>query len=132
MLTRAEAIAACNALPDVFEDYPFHDPNWTVMRHRSNKKTFALIFKRQGRIWINLKAQPEWVRFWQGTYAAAVPAYHMNKEHWFSVILDGTIPDGELARLIAESHALTAPAVRPAESAPGQRSGTPGTKFTKP
>ena len=68
MLTRAEAIAACNALPDVFEDYPFHDPNWTVMRHRSNKKTFALIFEHQGHIWVNLKAQPEWVRFWQVSF----------------------------------------------------------------
>ena len=117
MLTRAEAVAACSALPDVFEDYPFHDPNWTVMRHRSNKKTFALIFEREGRIWINLKAQPEWVRFWQGTYTAVVPAYHMNKEHWFSVILDGTIP---------ESHALTA-------SVPKRRKNTASDtgKFTK-
>lgn len=123
MLTRAEAIAACAALPDVFEDYPFHDPNWTVMRHKSNQKAFALIFERQGRIWVNLKALPEWVHFWQETYTAAVPAYHMNKEHWFSVILDGTIPDGELSRLIAESHALTAPAARTGKRKPG-RGGT--------
>ena len=113
MLTRAEAIAACNALPDVFEDYPFHDPNWTVMRHRSNKKTFALIFERQGHIWVNLKAQPEWVRFWQGTYAAAVPAYHMNKDKWISILLDGPEPDDEIKMLLDISFEMTRPKRRP-------------------
>ena len=33
------------------------------MRHRANQKTFALIFERQGHIWINVKAEPQWVDF---------------------------------------------------------------------
>ena len=55
MLTRKEAIAACMTLPDAYEDYPFDD-TWTVMRHQTNKKMFAAIYEREGRIWINVKA----------------------------------------------------------------------------
>ena len=35
MVTRAEVIALCLRLPDSYEDYPFDDPNWTVMRHKT-------------------------------------------------------------------------------------------------
>ncbi len=44
MQTRAEAIACCLQLPDVYEDYPFADKNWTVMRHGQNKKAYAWTF----------------------------------------------------------------------------------------
>ena len=37
MVTRAEVIALCLRLPDSYEDYPFDDPNWTVMRHKTNQ-----------------------------------------------------------------------------------------------
>lgn len=109
MTTRDEAIAACGAFAGVYEDYPFHDPAWTVMRHQSNRKIFAMIFERQGHIWINVKAEPQWADFWRGAFEAVVPAYHMNKQHWVSIILNGTMPEEEIRRLIQESYALTAP-----------------------
>lgn len=108
MITRAEAISACLTLPGAYEDYPF-DENWTVMRHRENQKSFAFIFEREGRIWINLKAEPMWGELWRGAYSAVVPAYHMNKYHWISVILDGTMEEGDILRLIGDSFSLTAP-----------------------
>ena len=86
MLTQQEAIAACMTLPDAYEDYPFDD-TWTVMRHQTNKKMFAAIYERNGRIWINVKAEPNWGDFWKTVYPAVVPAYHMNKLHWISVLL---------------------------------------------
>ena len=55
MTTRQEAIAACLQLPDVYEDYPFDDFNWTAIRHRANQKIFALIFEWENHIWINVK-----------------------------------------------------------------------------
>ena len=112
MTTRQEAIAACLQLPDVYEDYPFDDFNWTAIRHRANQKIFALIFERENHIWINVKAQPMWVDFWRRTFSAVVPAYHMNKEHWISIILDGSMKDVDIRRLIEESFALTAPKTR--------------------
>ena len=53
-LNRADLIALCGRLPDSYEDYPFDDPNWTVMRHRTNRRSYALIFERQGRLWVNV------------------------------------------------------------------------------
>ena len=109
MTTRQEAIAAsCLRLPGAYEDYPF-DGNWAVMRRRDNGKMFAAVFDRQGRVWLNLKAEPEWGEFWRRVYPAVLPAYHMNKRHWISVILDGSIGEAELERLIEDSHRLTAP-----------------------
>ncbi|MBR2730583.1 MAG: MmcQ/YjbR family DNA-binding protein [Clostridia bacterium] len=106
MTQRADVIACCLTFPHAYEDYPFDDPNWTVMRRRDTKRGFAWIFEREGRIWVNLKAQPETVQFWIRVFPACLPAYHMNKTHWFSVILDGSVPEDQLEQMIAESHAL--------------------------
>lgn len=46
MKERAEVIAFCMKLKDVYEDYPFHDTNWTLMRHKKNKKAFAWIYAK--------------------------------------------------------------------------------------
>ena len=54
MTTREEAIGLCMELPGVYEDYPFDDGNWTVMRHGSNKKMFAAIYRHQGCMWMNV------------------------------------------------------------------------------
>ena len=109
MTTRQEAIAACLQLTDVYEDYPFDDFNWTAIRHRANHKIFALIFERENHIWINVKAQPMWADFWRRTFSAVVPAYHMNKKRWLSVILDEQEDfDEKLSELVQKSFNLTA------------------------
>ncbi len=107
MRTRNEAIAACLQFPDAFEDYPFHDPNWTVMRHKTNQKTFAFIFEREGNIWISVKAEPQWGDFWKDAFPAVVPAYHLNKKHWISTILNGSMADEQILPLIQDSYELT-------------------------
>lgn len=110
MRTRQQVISFCQTLPGAYEDYPFDDSNWTVMRHRANHRVFAWIFEREGCIWVNVKATPEWGDFWRRTFDAVVPAYHLNKRHWVSVILNGTIPQAEVQKLICESYELTRPA----------------------
>ena len=102
-----EVIEFCMSLGDVYEDYPFHDDNWCVMRHRASKKTFAYIYKRGESIWVNVKCEPQWRDFWRSAFVSVVPAYHMNKTHWNSVILNGTVPEKDIKRMIAESYDLT-------------------------
>ncbi len=109
MRTRKEVIKACLAFRDVFEDYPFRDAEWTAMRHRKNAKTFAFIFERQGNIWINVKAEPSLAAFWRTAFPAVVPAYHMNKTHWLSIILDGSMEERDIVALLSDSYHLTAP-----------------------
>ena len=108
MKTRKEVISYCMTFPDVFEDYPFRDPNWTCMRIRKTNRIFAWIYEREEKIWVNVKCDSQWRDFWRNTFASVVPAYHMNKEHCNSIILDGTVPEKEMKRMIAESYDLCA------------------------
>lgn len=107
MITRKDAIAFCIQFNNAYEDYPFHDRNWTVMRHVDNRKAFAWIFEKDEYIWINVKCDPEWRDFWRNAFDSVIPGWHLNKEHWNSIILDGSIPDVEIERMIAESFDLT-------------------------
>jgi predicted DNA-binding protein (MmcQ/YjbR family) len=107
MKLRSQVITYCSNLKDVYEDYPFHDPNWTVMRHKENKKVFAWIYEKDGLIWVNVKCDPEWRDFFRDAFPSVVPAYHLNKEHWNSIILDGTVPENDIKRMIEESYELT-------------------------
>lgn len=109
MNTRAEAITFCNTLSNVYKDSPFRDSNWMLMRHNANKKVFAWIYEREDLIWINVKCDQEWIQFWRNAYNSVKPGYHLNKQHWNSIILDGTVPDCDIKRMIEESYGLTKP-----------------------
>lgn len=111
-ISRSDAVSFCLSLENVYEDYPFDDDNWTIMRHRDNKKIFACIFERNDRMWINVKCRPEWGDFLRKVYDSVIPAYHMNKKHWCSIILDGSVPPDEIKSMICESYKLTAPKCR--------------------
>lgn len=105
---RTEWIAYCLTLPGSYEDYPFGE-EWTVMRHRENRKSFALIYERNGIWWANLKAEPMEADFLRSAFSGVQPAYHMNKTHWNSVALDGSVPEEEVRRMIRRSFELTMP-----------------------
>ena len=106
MTTREEALEYGMSFPDVYLDTPFHDPNWGLVRARKNKRAFLWTYEYQGQMRINVKADPEWIDFWRKAYEAVIPGYHQNKKHWNTVILDGSVPDGEVKRMIAESYDL--------------------------
>lgn len=110
-MTRRELIDLCLTFPGAYEDYPFDDTAgvgvWTVMRHRENKKSFALIFERMGRLCVNLKCDPMQADFWRGVYKDCQPGWHMNKVHWNTICLGGDVPEEELAGMIRDSFVLT-------------------------
>ena len=99
MKTREEALAYGLSFPDTYQDTPFCDPNWQLVRVRANKKAFLWTYEKDGQICLNVKVDPQWRDFWRDAYASVVPAYHQNKEHWNTVILDGSIPAGEIRRM---------------------------------
>ena len=108
MTTKQSIITYCLTFEDVYQDTPFHDDNWILLRYRKNKKAFAWLYERNENICVNIKVDPTWRDFWRSAYEAVQPGYHMNKEHWNTIILDGTIPDNEIKRMIAESYDLIA------------------------
>ena len=112
MRTRIEVIDFCLSLDETYEDYPFQDFNWTVMRLKGNKQMFAAIYEHMGNIWVNVKCDPNLTYMQRSTYESVVPAYHMNKWHWNSIILDGSIPPDEIKNMIDDSFELTKPKKR--------------------
>lgn len=106
MKTREEALSYGLSFPDTYQEAPFHDPNWQLVRVKKSKKAFLWTYEKDGYININLKVDAEWRDLWRKTYKAVLPAYHQNKEHWNTVVLDGSIPDDVIKRMIAESYDL--------------------------
>lgn len=106
MKTREEALAYGLSFPDTYQEAPFHDPNWQLIRVKNGKKAFLWTYERNGFINLNVKVSPEWRDFWRSAYSSVTAGWHQNKEHWNTIILDGTIPDGDIRRMIAESYDL--------------------------
>lgn len=106
MNTREEALTYGLSFPDTYQDAPFHDPNWQLVRVKGSKKAFLWTYERNGHIHLNVKADPEWRDFWRRVYLSVTAGWHQNKEHWNTIILDGTIPDKDIKRMIADSYDL--------------------------
>ena len=96
-------------------DYPWNDGN-CVLRHENNRKWYALVMKlnekklgqKGDRIVdvLNVKCDPLLIGSLR-TQPGYFPAYHMNKDRWLSIMLDGTVPSDEIKDLVKLSHQLT-------------------------
>lgn len=106
MKTREEAAEYGLSFPDTYSEKPFHDTNCQLIRVKGSKKAFLWIYEMEGLIHLNIKVDPQWRQFWRDRYPAVLPGYHQNKEHWNTLRLDGTIPEEEIRRMIAESYDL--------------------------
>ena len=104
MKTREEILAYGLTFADTYVDTPFSDTNWQLVRVKQSKKAFLWTYEKDGFLNLNVKADPEWRDFWRSTYKSVIPGYHQNKEHWNTIILDGSIPDEDVKRMIAESY----------------------------
>ena len=116
-MNRSQLISYVAERYGVAPDYPWpRYPGNAVFRHCGNRKWFGILMdvpagrlglEDDGKVDVlNVKVDPN--------DAAALrladfilPAYHMNKENWVSVLIEGGIPDGMLADLLEESHRLT-------------------------
>jgi O-6-methylguanine DNA methyltransferase len=106
MNTRSEVLEFGLSFPDVYQDAPFHDDNWQLVRFKGNKKAFLWTYEKDGFINLNVKVDPDMAYFWRSAYESVIPGYHQNKDHWNTVILDGSIPDKDIKLMIAESYDL--------------------------
>lgn len=113
MKTRQDIIDFCLSLPLTYEDYPFAKEFETepvaVMRHKGNKKSFALIMRHKGEQIVNVKCDPFEAEFLRGYYEGVIPGWHMNKTHWNTIILGKDVPDDDICRMIESSYELTKP-----------------------
>ena len=79
MKTREEAQAYALSFPKTYQEAPFHDNNWQLVRVEGSKKAFLWTYEREGYINLNVKADPQWRDFWRSTYASVIPGWQQNK-----------------------------------------------------
>jgi predicted DNA-binding protein (MmcQ/YjbR family) len=89
--------------PDAIEDYPF-GPD--VMVPKIKGKMFATLSLNKDVGHMNLKCVPEQGSALRDIFSGITAAYHMNKKHWITLVLDGSIPNGEIERLVDQSYSL--------------------------
>ena len=89
--------------PKARQDYPF-GPGVAVFKIHS--KMFATLMEAAGVVSMNLKCDPHEAMILRDIFASVRPGYHMNKRHWNTVIIDGSIPDGEIHRMVDNSYGL--------------------------
>ncbi len=83
--------------------YPFDE---STLVFKVINKMYALIAEDGTPLRINLKCDPEEAQILRGIHKSIIPGYHMNKEHWNTVILDGSLPDKLIYKMIDDSYDL--------------------------
>ena len=106
MKTREEALNYALSFAETYQDAPFRDQNWQLVRVKKSKKAFLWTYERNGYMNLNVKVDPEWRDYWRDAFASVVPGWHQNREHWNTIILDGSVPDDAVREMIAESYRL--------------------------
>ena len=92
----------CISRKGATESFPFGED---TLVFKANDKIFALV-NLDGELSINLKCDPVLALELRERYTAVTPGYHMNKKHWNTVMLDGSVPDKEVFSWIDHSYDL--------------------------
>lgn len=95
--------ACCLALPSATAEHPF-GPGALVMK--VGGRIFAIIGEDVEPPTISLKCEPELAVLLRDTYEAVAAGYHLNKNHWNTVTVDGSVPAVELRAWIDDSYDL--------------------------
>jgi predicted DNA-binding protein (MmcQ/YjbR family) len=100
----AEALREhCLSLPGATETFPF-GPNTSVFKVAG--RMFALSQLGADSLQVSLKCEPELAEALRATHAAVLPGYHLNKRHWNTVIIDGSLPGEAVRSMIEDSYDL--------------------------
>ncbi len=99
----ADVCAHCLSLPHVEETTPF-GPD--VLVYKVAGKMFALAIPDEFPPRMNLKCDPDRALELRDRHEGIIPGYHMNKKHWNTLMLDGTLPTKLLRELIEHSYQL--------------------------
>jgi len=104
-------VELCLSLPQAEESFPF-GPETSVFKTTGNGKIFALTDLTGRPLSVSLKCDPEEGRALRDEFAEHItPGYHLNKKHWITIVLDGTVPHELVEQLVRDSHALVRPRV---------------------
>ena len=102
-MTAARLRRACLALGGAEETFPFGPQN-SVFKVAG--KMFAIASLKEPPLRISLKCEPELAEGLRAAHEAIIPGYHLNKRHWNTVLLDGSLPEKMVLELIEDSYDL--------------------------
>jgi predicted DNA-binding protein (MmcQ/YjbR family) len=92
----------CISKKNITESFPFGDD---TLVFKTEGRIFALI-NLEGDLSINLKCNPARAIELIERYSSVIPGYHMNKKHWNTIYIDGSVPDKEIFSWIDHSYDL--------------------------
>jgi len=93
------------SLKNVEESFPFGED---TLVFKTNNKIFLLVSLSSSPLQFNVKCNPEKAIELREEYSCILPGYHMNKKHWNTVIVDGTLSQSQLKSFIKDSFELVA------------------------
>ena len=102
-MNQDDAIQYCLGKPEAVETFPANDD---ASVYKVRHKMFALVGDNQGMGRINLKCDPDKAVELRERYESIIPGFHMNKRHWNTILLDGSIPADKIRQLIDHSYGL--------------------------
>ena len=106
MRTREEVLEYTAPFPDVIRETPFRDPGIQLLRILPGRRTFLWIYEKDSMVRLDLKGEPDENYFLRKTFPAIRPAARRDPSRWNTIILDGTVPEEEVKRLIRGSYML--------------------------
>jgi predicted DNA-binding protein (MmcQ/YjbR family) len=92
----------CISKKNVTESFPFGDD---TLVFKTEGRIFALV-NLEGNLSINLKCNPVRAIELRERYSSVIPGYHMNKKHWNTIYIDGSVADKELFSWVDHSYEL--------------------------
>ena len=102
-MNAADLRGCCLSQPGAIEDFPF-GPETSVFKVAG--RMFALSALDRPPLRVSIKCEPELAVSLRDSYAAIRPGYHLNKRHWNTVTIDGSLPDQFVRELIEDSYDL--------------------------
>ena len=117
MVTRADILAYAKENYDTDPERLWTKyPEYEVLRHRNNKKWYVILMDVPGNKVgletdevldiIDIKCEPDMI-LTLSTQIGFAPAYHMNKKHWLTILLNGSVNDDEIYNLLDMSYEMT-------------------------
>src|SRR6266571_665119 len=102
-MNQQELKAQCLALPGSCEDFPFGDE---VSVFKVGGKMFAACRLDGEPLQLSIKCDPDLAVQLRAAYPAITPGYHLNKRHWNTITLDGSLTDQMVSEMITDSYEL--------------------------
>lgn len=99
-MTGAALRRFCLGLPGAEETFPF---NRTTSVFKVGGKVFAISAVADDPLRVSVKCDPELARGLRAAHDAIQPGYHLNKQHWNTITIDGSLPDRMVRDMVEDS-----------------------------